>query len=427
VLKLLRLAEYVFICVAFVYLLALIPTFFLLQGIGRGDLLHRVLGYGVQGANILLIFIWRKRVFPIFIKEKLLWVLIAIALVSVFWSDKLLITIGDNFTLIRVILFGIYFGTRYSLKEQVRLLAWMLGIVTVVSILFILALPSHGVMGMGRILTQQMIAHQGRWQGIFGHKNTLGRNMVLSSLVFLLFTPANRKYRWVPWIGFVLSVLLIEGSGSKTSLIILLTIILLLILYRTLRWKYQIVIPFLITLILVGGSISTLLVSNAEAILGVFGRDLTLTGRTDLWMAVLDKIWERPWLGYGYGAFWSRDGEAAMIWSIIKWEAVNSHNGFLDIWLELGLLGLSVFTFQFILNCCRAVSCIRQTKNKEGFFPLAYLTFLFMANLTESSFFKQDFLWSLYVALTLSMHSIIRNTEVSIRYNKQKSKAELTK
>ncbi len=370
------------------------------------DLISRLSSYVIQAGTFCLIFAWHRRIIRTVIQEKFLWFLVAIALASVFWSEETRATLGGSQNLIRITLFGVYFAARYSLKDQLRLLAWAFGIGATLSLVFVLALPSYGVMGQGSIVTGEAITHAGAWQGIYGHKNILGRIMVLSAVVFLIFALSGRRYSWLAWVGFGLSVVLILGSTSKTSLIIFLTIMALLPFYRALRWSNTLAVPFFITVILVAGSVAMLLVSGAEDILGVFGRDITLTGRTDLWAAVLDKIWQRPWLGYGYGAFWRGwDGESADVWSVVRWEAPHSHNGFLDLWLDLGLLGLLAFTLSFIALCLRAVSWVRQTKTAEGLWPLAYLTFLLLANLTESSLLRQNSLWLLYVAVTLSIHN----------------------
>jgi O-antigen ligase len=385
------------------------------------DLISRLSSYVIQAGTFCLIFAWHRRIIRTVIQEKFLWFLVAIALASVFWSEETRATLGGSQNLIRITLFGVYFAARYSLKEQLRLLAWAFGIGATLSLVFVLALPSYGVMGQGSIVTGEAITHAGAWQGIYGHKNILGRIMVLSAVVFLIFALSSRRYSWLAWVSFGLSVVLILGSTSKTSLIIFLTIMALLPFYRALRWSYTIAVPFFITVILVAGSVAMLLVSGAEDILGVFGRDLTLTGRTDLWAAVLDKIWQRPWLGYGYGAFWRGwNGESADVWSVVSWEAPHSHNGFLDLWLDLGLLGLLAFTLSFIALCLRAVSWVRQTKTAEGLWPLAYLTFLLLANLTESSLLRQNTLWILYVVVTFSTHNKRANQLKSNTSCKQK-------
>lgn len=370
---------------------------------------------------ILLIVAWRKKIVCIFIKEKFLWALIGIALLSVLWSVAPGVSLRQSLVLVRSTLFGVYLAARFSVKEQVRLLAWMLGIAMLLSLVFALVLPNYGVMGMGDIHNPQDSNHQGAWRGIYIHKNPLGRLMVMSALVFLLSAISSHRYRWVAWTGFGLSVCLILLSTSKTSLVVLLTLMSLLPFYRALRWKYTLAVPFFITVILVGGGVAILSVSNAEAILGAFGRDLTLTGRTDLWATVLDKIWERPWLGYGYAGFWQGwRGESADIWSVLNWQPPHSHNGLLDLWLDLGLLGVTAFLLSFIMVCFQAVTWVRLTKTTEELWPLVYLTFLLLVNITETSLLTNNSLWLLYVAVSLSTHNRSNNMAQSNAFLQQK-------
>lgn len=380
---------------------AILPSLNEISGINIAPI-KLALANGISLVSILLIISRYKKVIPIVVGEKWLWLLLGIALASTFWSDVPSTTLRGSVFLGQITLFGVYFAARYSLKEQLRLLAVTFSIVVLLSIAIALALPSYGVMTF-----QEGGVHQGAWRGVYIHKNGLGRMMVLSALVFLLSTSSNHKYRWIAWFGFILSIALIVLSTSKTALVILLASIVLLPFYKALRWSSSLAISFAISTLLVGGSVAVLLVSNAEAILGAFGRDLTLTGRTDLWAAVIDKIGERPWLGYGYGGFWrSWEGESAQVLSIIRWAAPHSHNGFLDLWLDLGLLGLLAFALSFLAVCWRSIVYLRLTKTSEGLLPLAYLTFLLLANLTESSLLRQNSLWILFTVITFSTHNI---------------------
>ncbi|WP_049558612.1 O-antigen ligase family protein, partial [Limnoraphis robusta] len=75
-------------------------------------------------------------------------------------------------------------------------------------------------------------------------------------------------------------------------------------------------------------------------LLGLIGKDPSLTGRTDLWAWAREMIDKRPWLGYGYTAFWQGlDGGSAYIIRAARWPVPYSHNGILDLWLDIGLLG----------------------------------------------------------------------------------------
>lgn len=362
-----------------------------------------VLANGISLISILLVVIGHKKVIAILIREKWLWLLLGIALASTFWSDVPGTTLRGSVFVGQITTFGLYFAARYSLREQLKLLAVTFSVVVLLSIATALALPDYGVMTF-----QEGGFHQGAWRGIYIHKNGLGRMMVLSALVFLLSVNSSRKYRSIAWAGFVLSIALIVLSTSKTALAILFISIALLPFYKALRWRSSLAICLAIATIFIGGSVAVLLVSNAEAILGVFGRDLTLTGRTDLWAAVLDKIGERPWLGYGYGGFWrSWEGESAQVLSIVRWAAPHSHNGFLDLCLDLGLLGLLTFAFIFLAVCWRSIICLRSIRTSEGLLPIGYLTFLLLANLTESSLFRQNSLWILFIVSVFSTHNVI--------------------
>lgn len=55
-------------------------------------------------------------------------------------------------------------------------------------------------------------------------------------------------------------------------------------------------------------------------ILGALGKDASLTGRTDVWEFVIDRIKDRPILGYGFGTFWNGlDGKSAYVVRAVRW------------------------------------------------------------------------------------------------------------
>jgi exopolysaccharide production protein ExoQ len=129
-------------------------------------------------------------------RNKILWVLVGIALTSVLWSDVPDITLHHGVALIGTTAFGLYFAARYRMSEQRRLLGWALAIAAVLSLVFALALPSYGV--------SSGIDAQG-WRGISSHKNQLGSIMALSTMVFLFLALTSRKRRWAAGAGLVRS------------------------------------------------------------------------------------------------------------------------------------------------------------------------------------------------------------------------------
>jgi len=73
----------------------------------------------------------------------------------------------------------------------------------------------------------------------------------------------------------------------------------------------------------------------------------TLSGRLPLWQALLRYAGQRPYVGYGFGAFWG-PSRFAEVFAATQWHAVVAHNGFLDEILATGLVGLALqLTFWF--------------------------------------------------------------------------------
>lgn len=338
---------------------------------------------------------WKKFIFAL-TRGDLCFILAALALSSVLWSNEPAITFRRSFAMFGTTLFGVYFATRYSLKEQLQLLAQALGIAAMSSLLYTLAFPGSGTMA----------GFMGAWRGVFVQKNVLGIVMVLSTLVFLILASSSRKHRVLLWSGVSLSVALVLLSASKNALVLSLILLALFPLYRALRWNFSRMLLLYIAIVIVFGSLGIWIFSNWEAVLGALGKDATLTGRTAIWSAVMDKIQERPWLGYGYSGFWQGiHGEnSSHVWYVAHWDAPYSHNGFLDLLLDLGLLGLIIYLVGFAIACIQAVTLVCQTKSANSFWPLIFLTFAFLSNFSDSTILKQNSIfWVLYVATTVSL------------------------
>jgi exopolysaccharide production protein ExoQ len=359
----------------------------------EGDSFLQVIWFGIYAITFCLLAVqWRgfTRIPKNIIKPILL--LTGVALFSFFWSDVPSVTLRRSIALVGTTLFGIYFATRYSPKEQLRLLAWALGTAAVLSLVFAVALPGYGI---------DVYPFAGAWRGVYSQKNLLGRFMSMSALIFLLVALSTRKHRWIPWSIFGLSTALILLSTSKTALIIFATLLILLPFYKALRWQYSVSIPIFIMAILAFAGFAIWFTTEAETVLGYFGKDITLTGRTELWYIVFKMIQQHPWLGYGYSGFWlGARGPSGYIWDVIGWPAPHAHNGFLDLWLDLGIIGLLAFIVSFVMTLGQAIAYIRQTKTWEAFWPITFLTAFFLLNLAQSTIVAQnDLIWIIYVSL----------------------------
>ncbi|MBF2064011.1 MAG: O-antigen ligase family protein [Calothrix sp. C42_A2020_038] len=364
-----------------------------------------VLFMGIYAVTILLIVKHWKNFERVVLNDVWVWLLVGIAIASIFWTVAPDITPRRSFLLLGTSIFGIYFAMRFSLREQLELLAYACGLIVVLSFVFAVALPFYGVMSV-----QEGGIHAGSWRGVMTHKNILGRVVVLSSLVFMFTAVAKpivrNRYQWLFWVGYALSVALIVLCTSKTALISFLVLTITFFLYRSWRAHYSYLIPFMITVVLIVGSGAILVLDNLNVIASAVGRDLTLTGRTDIWAVMLDKVAERPFIGYGFNAFW-RDWNSeltAEVWRLLAWECPYGHNGVMDLLVELGIPGLIAFMCSYIIALVKAIQLLRRTRNVEGMWHLMYLTYLLIYNVSESTLVATNSIfWILYVSTAFSL------------------------
>ncbi len=350
--------------------------------------------------TLCLILARRRSFSSVVVKDVWIWLLVGLALASILWTVAPDMTPRRSLLLLGTTLFGIYLATRYSMREQLYLLAGTLSIVIFLSIIFAIALPSYGVMSV-----QESGVHAGAWRGIMTHKNGLGRLMVLSNMVFLLLSISSRQWRWFFLVNYILSIALIVLSTSKTALTVFLTMTIMLPIYRAWRQNSSRVVPLTIAIILVGAGATTLLLDNLEVIGNVLGKDLTLTGRTDIWAIMWELIEQRPLLGYGFNGFWRGwDSEvSAYIWRTLQWDCPYGHNGFLDLMAELGVVGLAILIMSLTTAYLRGVRLLLITRSVEGVWPLMCLTFLVLYNLSEGSLLATNSIfWILYVSTIFS-------------------------
>jgi O-antigen ligase len=372
----------------------------------EGSIVNQAIWLGIYLITFCLVAVRWKRFIRVVTADKLLLLLLAIAVLSIVWSVEPKITLRREIGLLGSTLFAMYLATRYSPSELLRLLGWTLGIAALLSLVCGMVLPSYGIMG-GKF-----------WRGIYVHKNAMGRMMAMCAIVLLLLTFSNRKYRWLTGLGIGLSIGLLLLSQSKGALVVFISLLALLPLYNALRLNYTIAVPLSIVVIIVSAIGLTWLVSESETVLGAFGKDATLTGRTDIWAAAVDMINQRPLLGYGYGAFWlGLESEySAYVWNYAGWEVPNAHNGFIDLTLNLGYLGISVFLIGFLMNYLQAVRWALLTKTLEGVWPLEYMTLILIASQSESvTLTYKDIFWILYVTITLSTRTYLSQASKTVR------------
>jgi O-antigen ligase len=354
--------------------------------------------HGIFIITLLLLILRWQRTIIILLKDKSLVLLIIICLISFLWSQFPGFTFNRSLSLLETTSFGVYLASRYSLREQLYIVASSFGISLVIHIIFTLILPRAGI---------EFGKHAGAWRGTLEHKNYFGRLMVLEAIVFRMFVPETKRQSVLINSGFIISLILILLSTSKTAqLTILILLVGLLPIYKSLRWHFRYATIFQVSSLLLGIGFGGVLIGNLDNIQKYLGRDLTLTGRTEIWAATIQKIQERPWLGYGYQGFWhGQEGPSSDILKFLSPGSYvpHSHNGFIELALVTGYLGCLVLTISLLKNFRHSLILARLTSERNGLWPLMYLSFLVLYNQTEMTLLEHNSIfWVLYVAIALS-------------------------
>ena len=359
-----------------------------------GQVVFQALWWLIYIVAVVLIFRKCKDAIKELRHEYLLLALLLLVLASAKWSEAPGVSFRHGVALVFTCLFGVYLGSRFALREQLRLLAGACSTCVVFSFVF-------GILGIGNSVDTSDVPG---WIGVFVQKNSLGRMMALSIVVFLLLASiTQRKVRL--WIGVGLASILLLLSQSMTSLVVLVAMLALFPIFRVLsRYKSQVFrAAFIFGAIMLAG----LYWANDHFIdiLQYLGKDITLTGRLPLWILSVVMALRNPWLGYGYNAFWLGPGSpGAQIWAVVHWQPPHAHNGLLEIWLELGVVGVGLFLLGFATYVVRAFIFLRRQASPEALWPICFLVFMFLSNLTESDFLRRGTItWIMYVAVVMTL------------------------
>lgn len=313
-------------------------------------------------------------------------------LISLLWSDfpevggrRWIRAIGDLIVLLVVL-------TEVDWRAALqRVLAWCIFVLVPLSVLFIRYYP-----GLGRSYGADGSQY---WTGVATAKNGLGMlcmTLGLCSvwrLLSLFSDPAarNRKARFVAHAAVcVLVFWLLYISDAKTSFMCFLIGVGLMVLagLRPVR-RY----PFLVQSVAIVAIVAAGLVlfgGVGSGALESIGRDSSLTGRTEVWAMVLPYVVD-PWLGAGYETFWLGPRFAKLSQNFGGNQA---HNGYLELYLNLGWAGLGVLAVLLVTGFRNIVRAFGREPDVARL-RLALFTAAVIYNYTEGAFKMMTTIWIL--------------------------------
>ena len=141
---------------------------------------------------------------------------------------------------------------------------------------------------------------------------------------------------------------------------------------------------------MIAGSALVLFSGAGGNVLQTMGRDPTLTGRTGIWDAVLS-VSGNPLLGTGFESFWLGD-RLTKVWSLTMKGLQEAHNGYLEVYLNLGWVGISLL-FAIIVAGYRNVMSTFRHDSQVGRLMLAFFVVTMVYNFTEAGFRMTTLTW----------------------------------
>lgn len=256
--------------------------------------------------------------------------------------------------------------------------------------------------------------HSGLWRGHFSHKNVAGPVMCVIAIfgIYLMRT----GHRLGGLIIFAAGALFVLKTGSKTTSGFFPLSILIVFMAGLFGRSSAAILAFVLALIFVAtATLGALYSPDISMYIGDLLGDETYTGRATLWEFSLSKIPEKPWLGFGLFNFWSTDNVFALDKPFESaWDyrfIVHGHNNYLDILLNLGVVGGSVvFWVLFIgpvFNYAKAKRIAGNGKLADMFFMI--IVFVSLLSFLETFFLaRNDSLWLMHAFGVVGLHVLAR-------------------
>jgi exopolysaccharide production protein ExoQ len=247
--------------------------------------------------------------------------------------------------------------------------------------------------------------------GVATTKNELGCLCLILGIFFFWNTlqalkiknPKARRNELVLNVGFfVLNWWLLSEASSATSLVtMLLGIAVLWVVARPFIDKRHVGL-YLIAALIVFAALEPFF-EIYENIVKALGRNLTLTTRTDLWSAVLH-IQDNPIFGMGFESFWLGK-RLDMLWKHFNFHPIQAHNGYIEIYLNLGWIGIVLVIGQF-LGTFQKIQRELIKRFEFGRLRLAFLLSIILYNYTEAAFAATSFVWTMFFLIAVDYPSL---------------------
>lgn len=369
-------------------------------------------GFLVVGAILLTIgvalfvrlkperFRWYRLPSPVY------WFL-TLAVVSIFWSQYRFETMLGIAAQLATTLLAVVLAFILTWHEFLRTLGTALRYVVGLSLLFELwvavfvrepllpwwqEVPEGGKTPKLLYWSRDLLFEGGPIQGLLGSSTLLGFVGLMALIIFGVQLRAGLVGKWNGWFWVTMALATLALTRSATVTVALVAVIIALAFAI---WARRLGPVGRAPLYITGGAIlaavAVALITAREFLFGLLGKSSDMTGRLETWQKVAELAQERPWFGWGWISYWAPWVEPYQ--SLDKQggiQVMSAHNAWLDVWMQLGIVGVLVFAPLVVLTLWR-VWFRAVDQPRRGFGPaLPYATsglwpFLLMVALVVQS------------------------------------------
>ena len=321
-------------------------------------ILNSPAAFGFLLAGIVVLALRPTATLTALLAHRRLLVLPVFCTLSVLWSQVPALSFRFGLQLTATFVIAIVLASRLSLRTFLT---------TIFAVLF--AAIAFG------IATGTFRSDTGALLGYYASKNAMAGAASLLALIAIAIaaTPGkSRGMRFIAAIGALVGIaatVLAQSAGALMYLTVGVGGFFAIIVLRPARPAKRILIgSFALLGIALGGILFSLYADAiAATLLDFTGKDMTLTGRTDLWRIALRMIAERPALGVGYQAFWVQgSAPAETLWMMFGIEArsgFNFHNTYISNAVEIGLIGVAIQTAMIFASVLLSARLALRTGN----------------------------------------------------------------
>lgn len=255
------------------------------------------------------------------------------------------------------------------------------------------------------------------WIGVTLHKSSLGQMVMLAALFFLwhIFQKGNGKKIYLDIIYLIMIAWLLNGGGHSRSSTSILIIVISIVLYFLLEkykskpdrlWAFT--AGIFVTLLITFVTVDLFFGKSIVDIISVsIGKDPTLTGRTVLWQDLIILGKQHPFFGSGMQGFWTPSIQQYLkeIHSgLHSWGPRVSHNGYIEVFLDLGIVGL-IFLGFVIITAFRRIVKQFHLHYEYGRICFILLFAALIHNYTESSFVRPtNLIWFIFLIAAINIY-----------------------